>query len=140
LTHICVIFDGTIFLAALTLADYAPLIEQLPYLDQAFETKRSNWERDYRRTDEFRFFCDQAFDADIIKISRADLFDLTATGSPNAIFSIIFWGYPRNMRGNSFSAILASIGLLRQAIRYRQILAQDDFMYLMAELAGSGVV
>jgi hypothetical protein len=103
----------------MTLSAYSELIRHLPYLEQAFETKKETWiannpgKRSHSNND-FIAFCEEKFKPDspkanTLKLSRADLFTAAASDLNSAIFSIILWGYPRNMRGNvSFPSFSAS--------------------------------
>jgi hypothetical protein len=93
------------------LSAYSGLIRQLPYLDQAFETKKGTWDREhYQEYKDFDLFLRKTFiTGDSVILSREDLFNEAAENVRTAIFSIIFWGYPRNMRGNAFKAILDAL-------------------------------
>ncbi len=73
----------------MTLERYIPLIQKLPYLDQAFETKASSWERECQANSQFKLFCEKKFVNPTLKLSRQDLF-LAATGDTyEAIILII---------------------------------------------------
>jgi hypothetical protein len=107
-------------------------------MDQAFETKKANWQRD-DIIEEFRSFCDHVFTSETIKISRADLFEHCAAGSPYAFYFIVFWGYPRNMRGNSFASILGAIKELSSGIQYQQSISVTELKELIRAFDGVGL-
>jgi len=121
-----------------TLAQYKGLIQHLPYLDQAFETKKSNWKRD-NITEECSVFCEQVFIDDKIKISRSDLFEEAKADSPYTFYWIVFWGYPRNMRGKSFASILGAIEELRRGIKYKKCISANEFKELITAYDGVGL-
>jgi len=95
--------------------------------------------RDYKRSEEFSAFCDRFFTDDKIKISRADLFEHTASRSPYAFYYIVFWGYPRNMRGNSFASILGAVKELRSGIQYKQSISSMELKELIRSFNGVGL-
>ncbi len=123
----------------MTLERYIPLIQKLPYLDQAFETKASSWERECQANSQFKLFCEKKFVNPTLKLSRQDLF-LAATGDTyEAIILIIFWGYPRNMRGNNFVGILARIAQLQKLVFKNGELTTDQFLFISDKLKGSSI-
>ena len=75
----------------MTLDSYDNLIKNLPYLDQAFETKKETWLK-YSTADAFSNFYERSFHNDKLKLSRRDLFNVCKQDFNDAIFSIIFWG------------------------------------------------
>lgn len=126
----------------MTLFRYKALIQNLPYLDQAFETKRSNWQREYVGNDFFRLLCDRVFIEERLKLSRADLFSSANNGiSEELLILIVFWGYPRNMRGNTFSTMLSSMQIISHALKSSEGLQLDNeaFSSLLSRLTKTGV-
>ena len=121
------------------LSNYKSLIKNLPYLDQAFETKKSTWKKEYAYNNSFRQFCNQVFVDEVMKLSRNDLFSIANANPQAAIFSIIFCCYPRNMRGNSFLSILSSIDFVSQRFNVSKEMSTQDFQSLYNGLAGSGI-
>ena len=75
----------------MTLDSYTNLVKNLPYLDQAFETKSANWQQ-YKDDKIFSNFYERGFQNDRLKLSRRDLFNVCKQDFNDAIFSIIFWG------------------------------------------------
>jgi len=59
------------------LSAYNSLIRHLPYLDQAFETKKETWDREqYQEHQEFNQFLKGTFsNDDVANFSRQDLFN-----------------------------------------------------------------
>jgi hypothetical protein len=125
---------------SLSLTAYSDLIRSLPYMQQAFETKRSTWEReDYKTSRRFQSFLQQAFENDTIKISRGDLFYLAEEDYFNTLFAIILWGYPRNMRGNGFKSILMEIEEKGRFLPNDKTLPKRKFLQFMTDLSGTGI-
>lgn len=122
----------------MTLDRYTHLIRSLPYLDQAFETKAVTWKH-YNGNPIFSNFYKRSFQNDRIKLSRADLFKACRQDFHGAIFSIIFWGYPRNMRGNSFQTILKSLDKIEAALKIEEDLSGNDFDKMVYALKTTGV-
>lgn len=122
----------------MTLDRYTNLIRCLPYLDQAFETKAVTWE-DYNSNTIFSDFYKRTFQKNKIKLSREDLFKACRQNFHDAIFSIIFWGYPRNMRGNSFQTILKSLDKIEAALKIEKDLTEADFAKMLYMLNSTGV-
>ena len=123
----------------MTLSRYTELIRCLPHLDQAFTTKRTNWPSDTNTNPVFVKFCDQNFVTEDFKLSRADLFEVCKHSFHKAIFSIIFWGYPRNMRGNNFDSILKALPQIEDALAIPKDLSAEDFKSVCIKLKNTGV-
>lgn len=123
----------------MTLSAYSNLIRCLPYLDQAFETKKTTWQRECRISEQFSQYCDVIFEIGAVKLSRRDCFASVEQSFDEALYSIIFWGYPRNMRGNSFSNILKSLPMIRDALSVRRDLNEAEFQVLCRNLNGTGL-
>jgi len=121
------------------LAKYSILIRHLPYLDQAFETRKATWDKKYRDNKHFRPFFEKTFTEQSAVISRADLFNIAEVDFKAAAFSIILWGYPRNMRGNSFRTIVASIADIEKFLSKPKSLTVGDFLNLSKTLNGKGL-
>jgi hypothetical protein len=75
------------------LSSYSGLIRHLPYLDQAFGTKKETWEREhYHEHKDFDLFLQKTFTTgDAVILSRGDLLNKAGEDVKTAIFSIIFW-------------------------------------------------
>lgn len=123
----------------MTLAQYTNLIKSLPYLDQAFETKRQTWNREYSSDEEFKIYCDKEFVCATIKLSRRDLFLKAEIDFYDAVVSIIFWGYPGNMRGNHFQNILSSIPKIKEVLTTHKEISNNDFKRIVNNLKQTGV-
>jgi len=123
----------------MTLDSYTTLIKYLPYLDQAFETKRENWIQHPKSNTIFADFYQRTFLNESLKLSRADLFGACKHNFHDAIFSIIFWGYPRNMRGKNFESILNSLNGIESALGTQRNLSADDFIMMCDNLKSTGV-
>jgi len=121
------------------LSTYSNLIRSLPFQDQAFETKKINWKRQSEKNKQFKQYCEKEFIEDTIKLSRRDLFIKSKEDFYGAIVSIIFWGYPRNMRGINFNNILGSIPKLENALRVDKNLTQETFLQICKETEKTGV-
>ena len=122
----------------MTLKHYSDLIRNLPFLDQAFETKKSTWEADCADI-RFNEFFQKKFQETTVRISRRDLFHQCEGDSYTGIISIIFWGYPRNMRGSHFSNILDSIQKIEKIISNQRHLNSSGFKTITDELKGTGM-
>lgn len=123
----------------MTLANYEGVIKNLPYLEQAFETKKVTWQREYGTHKRFSEFCDNVFEKNVLKLSRSDLFKAAANDFYQGMFSVILWGYPRNMRGNTFSIILNSIELIKSFLPNEKHIAAEQFSALVRQLNGTGI-
>jgi hypothetical protein len=138
----CISF-GLVFLdhksIAMFLSAYSGLIRHLPYLDQAFETKKETWERGYQDHKEFDLFLKKTFATGAVIISRGDLFNKVNEDVKSAIFSIIFWGYPRNMRGNTFKSILGGLPDIEKMLYGTRKLDAAAYSGICQHLKGKGV-
>jgi hypothetical protein len=77
----------------------------------------------WRRTD---LFLQKTFTTgDTVTLSRGDLFNEAAEDVRTAIFSIIFWGYLRNMRGNTFKGILGTLPEIEKMLSGGSIMGQN---------------
>ena len=123
----------------MTLETYTQLIKSLPYLDQAFETSQQYWYRNFKDDKTFTNFCKSQFVEETIKISRNDLFIRSKEDFYCAIVSIIFWGYPRNMRGNNFSTILKSMPDLKRAFGKQRDITIEQFDLMRKKIEKTGV-
>lgn len=123
------------------LSAYSGLIRHLPYLDQAFETKRETWERErYPEHKEFDLFLKSTFNKEgVVIFSRGDLFKRASEDFKAAVFSIIFWGYPRNMRGNTFKSILSSLPDIENVLSGTRELGNAGYFNIVKELKGKGI-
>jgi hypothetical protein len=123
------------------LSAYSGLIRHLPYLDQAFETKKETWQRDhYREHKDFDLFLKKIFTSqNTVVLSRRDLFNKANGDVKVAIFSIIFWGYPRNMRGNTFKSILTSLPDIEKILANNRKLNIDAYTRICEQLKGKGI-
>lgn len=123
----------------MTLDSYTVLIKHLPYLDQAFETKKGNWLQYNDSNSIFSNFCERNFINNKLKLSRRDLFNICKGNFNDAIFSIIFWGYPRNMRGNSFKTILEKLPAIQSTLLIDKNLSESDFKLICSKLKATGI-
>lgn len=124
----------------MTIAAYNELIRNLPYLDQAFETKQASWQRECKNDKRFKILCSRLFNSQSsIKLSRRDCFSKTQDDFEEALVSIIFWGYPRNMRGNTFSGILKSLQRIQEVLSVQKQLKEAEFEVLCQKLKNTGL-
>lgn len=123
----------------MTLERYTDLIRCLPYLDQSFVTKKSNWRINNETHALFLKFHEASFVSEKLKLSRADLFEVCKHNFNDAIFSIIFWGYPRNMRGNNFDSILKQLDKIKSALQQTRNLSSEEFSQMVDDLHSTGV-
>lgn len=123
-----------------SLANYQQLIRSLPNLEQAFETKKTTWSRECARNKPFENFCERTFKGESsLKLSRADVLEAAKRSFPDGLFTTILWGYPRNMRGNTFQGILEGIERIQAALPEEKALPADHFLRICKELNGTGV-
>jgi len=123
----------------MTLTTYSNLIRNLPYLDQAFETKQSLWIKECGRNKRFEIFCNNKFKGSALQLSRRDLFVKCSHDFYDAIILIIFWGYPRRMRGEHFSRILDSIPILEKSLKINKEISFEAFKQLCKNTKRTGV-
>jgi len=123
------------------LSAYSGLIRHLPYLDQAFETKKETWNRDhYESHEEFGLFLKETFaNSGVVRFSRQDLFNKAGKDIKVAVFSIIFWGYPRNMRGSTFKSILTSLPNIEKMLSGPRELDAATYSEVCQQLKGKGI-
>jgi hypothetical protein len=123
------------------LSAYNGLIRHLPYMDQAFETKRETWGREqYQEHKEFNLFLKETFsNGNFASFSRQDLFNRTDGDIKAAVFSIILWGYPRNMRGNTFESILKALSDIEKVLSGSRVLDTARFTQISRQLKGKGI-
>lgn len=123
------------------LVNFTDLIKNLPFEEQSFETKRETWIReDYKGHAIFDQYLKVTFKDNLkASFSRADLFHAATGVFSFAVFSIILWGYPRNMRGNSFVAVLEKVHLLEEKIQVSQNISVQEFETLCKTLKGTGI-
>ena len=120
------------------LAAYTDLIQHLPFKEQSFETNKETWVK-YAKHPKFSQFYKDVFTSSSATISRSDLFQAAKGDFSIAFYSIILWGYPRNMRGNSFQGILENTHILKKLIQASQNLTVQDFENITRELKGTGI-
>ena len=110
-------------------------------MDQAFETKMGTWKWESDHYPAFAAFCEQVFkDGEEVKISRSDVFAIAKESDfVSTLFAVILWGYPRNMRGNSFSTILDKLPAIKAAFPLNKNLSESHFKALCQALSGSGM-
>lgn len=122
------------------LIQYSNLIKLLPYKEQAFETSKATWNlKKYQGCIPFATFSKKVFVDGKARISRGELFNLCACNNVDAIFSIILWGYPRNMRGNSFENVLRHLNVLDNIMKGNKELSNQEFLFVRNSLKGTGI-
>jgi len=128
-------------LKTMLLSAYSDLIRHLPYLDQAFETKKETWGRDqYRGHKDFDLFLQKMFETlETVILSRGDLFNKAGEDVKTAILSIILWGYPRNMRGNTFKSILDALPDIEKMLLGTRELDAAAYSEICQQLKGKGI-
>ena len=95
--------------------------------------------RECQANNQFKLFCAKKNVDPTLKLSRQNLL-LAATGDVyEAIVLIIFWVYPRNMKGNNFVNILASITQLKKMITKNGELSRSQFLLISDKLKGSSI-
>lgn len=125
----------------MTLAPYKKLISNLPYLDQAFETKEATWRHDIDYCPVFSAYCQKTFITNAIKISRRDVFNNCQNDFVEGLFTTVLWGYSRNMRGKNFNKILSSIqtNKIQPFFPEQKNLSEVEFIKLADNLNNSGL-
>ena len=97
--------------------NYQTLITHLPVRQQCFSTKRATWRPAEKEIGWLESLNDKLFDnAETLRINRQDVFD--TTDIREKILKTIYWGYPRNMRGNHFVDLLDDIEKIEKTIDY----------------------
>lgn len=126
--------------ASLQLINYQKLICNLPYMEQAFETSIENWKSEkYAFSEALASFLERHFKEGKLKISRADLFNLVERDQTDTLLSIIMWGYPRGMRGNSFERLLKDFSKLKYKIIPGKELSLIELEQLLNSIDGIGL-
>jgi hypothetical protein len=120
------------------LSDYEGLIGRLPHLQQAFETKKSTWSR-HLGDETFRTFYRKIFSAETSFVSRAEVFEMAQSDSKAGVLLTITWGYPRNMRGNSFATVLSSLPTIEKALSVSRDLNRESFQELLTATRRTGI-
>lgn len=126
-------------MAEQTLKRHEKLISELPYLEQYFETKETTWERSRKRDLIFDNFCQRNFIAGKLEISRGDLFKLATINSRDALFAVILWGYPANMRGNIFDKILHNADTIVRVLEGEKDISEAQFGDILKQLNNTGL-
>jgi hypothetical protein len=123
------------------LTEYHNLIRSLPYLDQAFETSKRTWSsKKYMGNSKFSSFYKNTFNGcSTVKLARYDLLKTANEDFSSAIFSIIFWGYPRNMRGNHFFNIVKEFDKIEELLTIDKNLGEHEFKALAKQLKNKGI-
>jgi hypothetical protein len=121
------------------LSDYCNLIKNLPYLQQAFTTKKETWRTACRQSRDFRQFCDSHFEGETHKLSRHDVFSAAKRDFHSGLYSTILWGYSRNMRGNNLHTILSSVTGIKAALSGNRELSAVDFKVMCESLENKRV-
>jgi thermostable 8-oxoguanine DNA glycosylase len=120
------------------LTNYTDLIKQLPYEQQAFETRKETWGK-YKSSAQFGLFFNEIFKSNKVSFSRGELFMSSQNDFNSAVFSIVLWGYPRNMRGNSFSEVLKHLDVLKEMINEKNRLTTQEFLKIRNDFKGTGI-
>ncbi|WP_439516271.1 hypothetical protein [Sediminibacterium sp.] len=126
------------------LATYTELIKQLPYKDQAFETKRKIWEPYGDEEPFIDFYKNTLSNQETITFSRGELFSITKEDPCKAIFAIILWGYPKgytlgfNM-ATLFPQFLEQVNFLSEYLSIKMTITSDELKYVLAKCNGVGL-
>jgi len=120
------------------LATYNSLIKYLPFKDQSFQTQRETWIK-YSKHPKFSRFYKEVFTSSSVTISRNDLFNAAKGDFSTAVYLIILWGYPRNMRGNSFLGVLENTQLLEGLIHNSLNQTLQEFENISKTLKGTRI-
>lgn len=125
----------------MTLDRYSDLIRNLPYLDQAFESKEATWQKHINHCDKFSSYCRKTFITESIKFSRRDVFNSCQEDFIEGLFTTIIWGYPRNMRGNNFTRVLSSLNKqkIESCFPNQRNLSEKQFFSIANKLNNTGV-
>lgn len=123
------------------LSTYKELIRNLPCADQAFTTKRSTWVQRKYKNEQFNSYCRNVFKRGEVCLSRADVFNSCKEDFFSGVISIIFWGYPRNMRGNTFEKVLGSLqqNRIQHTLLGNKNLTEADYTNICKQLKGYGI-
>lgn len=123
---------------------YGSLIHNLPVKQQSFTTQRATWKKV-----EEKFAWVEQINSSLfgnhssLTISRQDIFD--TIGIREAIIKIIYWGYPRGMRGTNMINLLKDIETIESKIselkkvKNPSIQDLDDIHQFFKEVKGIGL-
>lgn len=127
---------------------YTELIKQMPYKDQAFETRRVTWEP-FSDMEVFAQFYGDLFtvyenEKDTVRISRRDVFQMVETNHRKAIFLTILWGYPKgytrpNNMAQSFKLFLDQIENLAGWLCVEKSINITEMEQILNESKGIGL-
>ena len=82
------------------IADFELLIQELPFRNQSFDIKRSNWKCENQKE-----LIDRVFgEKDIVTVNRYDL--INSSFMEEFIIKTLMWGYPTKGRGNNINNLL----------------------------------
>ena len=125
----------------MTLRQYKTLIRELPYSDQAFETKKEIWQQYTKVDSNFSSHCKKLFTSNTVKLSRLDVFNSCQNNFAEGLFTTVMWGYPRNMRGNNFAKILSATKAHRIECCFprNKNLSQEEFLSIAENLKSTGI-
>lgn len=124
-----------------SLGRYKELISTLPHLEQAFQTRRSTWQRECEKNVLFQQYCERVFKSLVLKISRADVFEAASEDFYRGLFTLILWGYPRNMRGNTFQDMLEpeNLNRIQEALNHDCTFSKNEFLSVRQKIEGTGI-
>lgn len=130
------------------LTAYTELIKQMPYKDQAFETRRVTWEP-FSDMEVFAQFYRDLFkvyenERDAVRISRRDVFQMVETNHRKAIFLTILWGYPKgytrpNNMTKSFKAFLNQVQNLADWLLVKRSIETKELESMLNVSKGVGL-
>lgn len=125
------------------LADYSNLIKNLPYSEHSFETSKETWSA-FKNQDAFSNIYTRTFKEPTIKLSRNDLFTCCNQCKEDAVFLIVFWGYPLgytrpNTMMSLFPKFLKSIPELNSHLHFKADIDYNDFKTIINSISGIGL-
>lgn len=125
------------------LADYSNLIKHLPYKEQSFETSKETWSS-FKNEELFAKTYARTFNESTIKLSRNDLFTCCNQRKEDALFLIVFWGYPLgytrpNTMMSLFPKFLKTIPELNSHLNLQGNINYNDFKTIINSLSGIGL-
>lgn len=93
------------------IADFSPLISNMPVSSQAFASKRSTWSTYLNREDVAGTALRSIFGhSNKVFLSRSDLREFASRADlAEFVIATIIWGYPRGMRGNHFASVVVHL-------------------------------
>lgn len=126
------------------LAAYTELIKQMPYKDQAFETRRATWQPFSQRKPFEQFYEDVFANSDSVTISRRDIFFKAESDPQRAIFLTILWGYPKgftrpNNMTQSFKLFLNQVEYLEGELSARKSIDANEIECILKKCKGVGL-